>query len=701
MTARVLFISAMTHPESRSAPAPAPVAHFISRWTSLAVVFLGVLVTLGWLLNWPLVTRLHPMLPSMKVTTSSSFVALGVAVYLLLTAPSGRSRSRTVGGVLALIVFVRAVVHLLPEEWGLTHPNILDRLNFTWEMRMSASTALCFAFTGSWAVLEAFAPAQMWRRWLCTASLFIAYLGLVAVGYDASAFYDLPLFSSMAVHTIFGHLALACVALFMHPGLVLRRALIGESADALFVRRLLPAAFLAPLALGWFRLWGEKHGFYQSGFGVALYTIVLVTCLTALILGTARSVAAAEEARAAAEALAAARAAELVLLQEQLQQSQKMESIGLLAGGITHDFNNILTIIILYASLAQESVPSDSEAGEAMRQVQSASQRASALTAQLLAFSRRQVLAPCIIAVNETIQELLSLAGKMAGESVRISFEPAPELANIRVDPGQLGQVLLNLVGNAKDAMPSGGNIVIATEQVSLDSEYLQTHLESRLGPHVVISVRDNGSGMDAETRAHIFEPFYTTKGVGRGTGLGLSVVYGIIKQSEGNIWVYSEPGQGTTFKLYFPVAEERVAPKVASGRPPAKPGANERILLVEDDNDVRAVLLRALRRGGYHVEAPDHPRDALPLLKSAAPPFDLLLSDMVMPEIGGIELCTEARRVQPSLRCLFMSGYPASGYNLADFPSPLSFLTKPIMPDVLLARVREALDEDLPPGLS
>lgn len=681
-----------------SAPTPSPLLPgwgTLARATSLAVVCLGAVVTFAWIIDWHVVTRLHPSLPSMKVTTSTSFVLLGLSLYLLSSSAPGRSRRRSWGGALGLVVVLRSLLHCLPDGWGAMDLIFPLAKDMPLAMRMSESTTVCFILTGTWATLEAYAPRLTWRRWLIGGTLVIAYFGLVAVGYDAAAFYDLAPFSSMAVHTLFGHLALACVALLAHPGLVLRRALAGHGTDALLVRRLLPTAIVAPLPLGWLRLWGEEQGLYQSGFGVALYTIVLVTCLIGLILGTAGTVASIEEARDSAETLAEARKAELALVQQQLQQSQKMESIGLLAGGITHDFNNILTIIMLYSSLALESLDEDSEAAESVGQIQSAGRRATALTTQLLAFTRRQVLAPQIIDTNDNIQELVSLLKKLVGESITISFDPDPHLGKIRVDPGQLGQVLLNLAANARDAMPEGGTITIATEQVELDAEYLKTHLHCRSGPHVVIRFSDTGMGMDADTQARVFEPFYTTKGVGRGTGLGLSVVYGIVKQSEGNIWVYSEPNQGTTFKVYFPIADQADLPRVVASRTTASPGKNERILLVEDDEQVRIVLTNALQRGGYRVEAPLHPRDALPLFKVAAPPFDLILSDMVMPEIGGLELCRQAQRHQPNIRCLFMSGYPESSYDVTDFLLPSSFLCKPIMPGVLLSRVRELLDEE------
>jgi PAS domain S-box-containing protein len=294
-------------------------------------------------------------------------------------------------------------------------------------------------------------------------------------------------------------------------------------------------------------------------------------------------------------------------LEAQLRQAQKMEAIGRLAGGVAHDFNNILGVITGYSDLALLLVAADDPVNSHLKQIKKASERAALLTRQLLAFGRRQVVFPKILDLNQAVGNLIDMLRRMVGEDIALSFQPTTPIGSMDADPGQIEQVLMNLVVNARDAMPSGGKIVIATGNAEIDEPFVAQNPGSRTGHYVVLTVSDTGSGMDDNTKAQIFEPFFTTKGVGRGTGLGLSTVYGIVKQSGGNIWVYSEPGKGTRFEIYFPRVAERAEELAPYQEAAELPGGSETILLVEDDESLRALTVSVLLAAGYRViEAKD-----------------------------------------------------------------------------------------------
>ena len=381
---------------------------------------------------------------------------------------------------------------------------------------------------------------------------------------------------------------------------------------------------------------------------------------------------------------------ELRRSEEQLRQAQKLEAVGRLAAGIAHDFNNLLSVVLSYAEELLIELPAESPSRRDALEIQRAGERAAELTRQLLVFSRQQVLAPKVLNLNEVLSSLHRMLGRVLGEDVDLTLLAAPLLGQVNADPGQLEQVVMNLVVNARDAMPDGGKLTIATTNVDLDDDYVREHLGVEPGRYVMLSVSDTGIGMDKATQARLFEPFFTTKGPGRGTGLGLSTVFGIIKQSRGSIWVYSEPGQGSTFKIYLPrvdAAAER--PLVAA----LSTGGHETILLVEDEPQVRAVVQRALERAGYGVLVAQDANDAL-RLSAAVSSIDLLLTDVVMPQMNGRELAERVRATRPGIRVLFTSGYTDDAilrHGVLDQGVP--FLQKPITPAALMRSVRETLD--------
>jgi two-component system cell cycle sensor histidine kinase/response regulator CckA len=369
-----------------------------------------------------------------------------------------------------------------------------------------------------------------------------------------------------------------------------------------------------------------------------------------------------------------------------------MEAIGRLAGGIAHDFNNLLSVILSYSELllqSDEEMPGRPMIVEMNR----AGERAAELTRQLLAFSRRQVLELRVLDLNQVLAQLTTMLARVLGEDIDLKTLPLAAVATVRADPSQLEQVIMNLVVNARDAMPTGGKMTLATSSVDLEASYAGEHLGVTPGPYVLLTVSDTGVGMDEATRARVFEPFFTTKPQGQGTGLGLSTVYGIVKQSGGTIWVYSEPGSGTTFKIYLPRVEES-----PSGRPvveaSAAVGGVETILLIEDEEQVRRVATEILTPLGYRVLAARDPEDAERICATHPDPIELLLTDVVMPQMDGPQLARRISLLRPRIRVLFMSGYTDDAIvhrGLLD--SEAAFVAKPLTPLALARKVRGLLD--------
>ncbi|HVR08686.1 MAG TPA: PAS domain-containing protein [Thermoanaerobaculia bacterium] len=380
-------------------------------------------------------------------------------------------------------------------------------------------------------------------------------------------------------------------------------------------------------------------------------------------------------------------------LEAQLRQSQKMEAIGQLAGGVAHDFNNLITAILGYSRLAADRLGGQPELGSYVGQVVRAGERAAALTQQLLAFSRNQALRPQVVEMNAVVAAVETLLRRLIGEDIELVTALDPDCGRTLADPGQLEQAIVNLAVNGRDAMAGGGTLSLATANVELDAFYSSRHADARPGPHVVLAVSDTGHGMDAETRSHIFEPFFTTKEVGRGTGLGLATVYGIVRQGGGHVEVYSEPGQGAVFKLYFPRVGVEEASAAADGEAPAMlPRGAETVLLVEDDELLRDFLRLLLEQAGYTVFCETSAASALERAPGAAA-IDLVLTDVVMPGMSGPELAARLAAILPAARVLYMSGYTADVIARRSLlPPGAPFLEKPFSEDQLLRTVRQVL---------
>ena len=380
-------------------------------------------------------------------------------------------------------------------------------------------------------------------------------------------------------------------------------------------------------------------------------------------------------------------------LEDQLRQAQKMEAVGRLAGGVAHDFNNLLTAIIGYADLLSVGSSQGPVRQNDLDEIRKAAERASSLTRQLLAFSRQQILQPRVLDLNHVVLGMSNLLHRLIGEDIELYTALAVRLDSVRVDAGQIEQVILNLALNARDAMPQGGKLTIETANVHLDDAYARGHVAVRTGSYVMLAVSDTGVGMSAETQARLFEPFFTTKELGKGTGLGLSTVYGIVKQSGGNIWAYSVLGKGTTFKVYLPCADGPAEPAI-SEVVVSTMGGSENILLVEDDELVRKLAQEVLGRKGYRVVSTGMIEEALQIAESQQSPIHLVLTDVVMPGMSGNELVSRIQLVRPEVKVLFMSGYADHAVvHHGVIEAGMFFLQKPFTPALLAQKVREVLE--------
>jgi signal transduction histidine kinase/CheY-like chemotaxis protein len=386
--------------------------------------------------------------------------------------------------------------------------------------------------------------------------------------------------------------------------------------------------------------------------------------------------------------------------EEQLQVAQRMEAVGQLAGGIAHDFNNLLTVIVNYAAFAMKSVDESDPLRDDLVQIQKAGERATALTRQLLAFGRRQVLQPQVLDLNKTVRGMEAMLRRLLGEDIDLSVALAMDLGRVMADPGQVEQVVMNLAVNARDAMPAGGKLTIETANLDMDEEHASRQVGVNRGSYVMLSVTDTGCGMDERTRARLFEPFFTTKRTGKGTGLGLATVFGIVKQSGGRIWVESEPGQGSTFKVYLP--RELSTRETVERAPPimARASGAETILVVEDEEGVRNLARRILSEVGYTVLTAANGKEALVICERHHETLRLVLTDVIMPQMSGKQLADHLARLYPTLRVLYMSGYADDAivhHGVLD--DGTHFIGKPFSPADLARMVRQVLDSEMTPA--
>ena len=454
----------------------------------------------------------------------------------------------------------------------------------------------------------------------------------------------------------------------------------------------------------------RPESYYQAHrtaiWGVAVFMLLQAAVIGALVVNIGRRRAAEKALAAQAEHLAATNADleqlnvslrreidERQHAEEQLRQAQKIDAIGRLAGGVAHDFNNLLTVIGSYTDILIETLSGDHQARPFAEQIRQATERAAGLTHQLLAFSRKQVMQPRVVDLNAVVSALVSMLRRLIGEDIELVVRLSEEPATVVVDAGQFEQVVVNLAANGRDAMPDGGQLIIETRTVVLDEEQVAGRPGMTPGVYVQVIVTDSGQGMDAQTQARVFEPFFTTKRPGEGTGLGLSTVYGVVKQSGGWIWVYSEPGHGTTFKIYLPSTDAPVSLPVGRARPARRASTGETILLVEDQDDVRELTARVLRREGYAVLEAASGAAAVAAAASHEGPIHLLLTDVVMPGLSGRQVAEQLSAARPEMRVLFMSGYTDNVIaQRGVLEAGTAFLSKPFTPDALAEKVRGVL---------
>ncbi|MGB2621312.1 MAG: response regulator, partial [Candidatus Acidiferrum sp.] len=379
---------------------------------------------------------------------------------------------------------------------------------------------------------------------------------------------------------------------------------------------------------------------------------------------------------------------------QQLRQAQKMEAVGRLAGGVAHDFNNLLMVIKGHSELLMNELPPADPLSRKISHIDRAADRATALTKQLLAFSRMQVLQPRVMNLNGVVEDMGKLLPRLIGEDVELGIRTTPDLGAIRADASQMEQIIMNLAVNARDAMPTGGRLIIETSNAELDRTYNSAHPIVKPGRYVLLAVSDTGTGMDADTQAHIFEPFFTTKEQGKGTGLGLATVYGVVKQSEGFIWVYSEVGKGTSFKIYLPRVDQTEDKSIAMAPLADVPRGTETILLAEDEQDVREVAREFLESGGYTVIEAQSGAEALRLAAEHKGAIDLLVTDMVMPGMTGKELARRLQHQHSGISVIYMSGYSEqTAAETARVDPDMRLLTKPFSRGSILRAVRESLN--------
>ncbi len=701
--------------------------------TAMAVA-VGLLVLLGWQLDDPALKSVFPGLVAMNPATALCFILSGLSLRLQLL---GRPRvlSRLVGQVCAIAVALVGCLKLaaILTGWDFGVDQILfhSKLAATGAPlpnRMAPNTALNFVLIGLSLCMVNVEWRRGWRpaQLLALPPLLLSLLAITGYMYGVRAFYGLTSFIPMALNTAFSFLVLSSGVLLAHPDRGLTRVFTSDDLGGTLARRLFPFAVVVLLLFGWLRLHGENAGLYETDFGAALHVFMSSIVMGAVIWASAfyLSRADAERRRASDELkraydnlesrveertaelssanaslereVAERRQAEEALRksEDQLRQAQKMEAIGLLAGGVAHDFNNMLTAIMGHSQLMRMRMTPQDPAVRDAEEIEKAANRAASLTRQLLAFSRQQVLQPKIVDLNHLISELDKMLRRLIGANIDLVTAPGSALGRVKVDPGQMEQVLLNLVVNARDAMPEGGKITMETSMVELDEAYARGRTGVRPGRHILLAVSDTGSGIDPEIRARIFEPFFTTKEPGKGTGLGLSTVYGIVKQSDGHIEVYSEAGRGTSFKIYLPVAQGPIGVVESENAKSGLSRGSETVLLVEDEDLVREVVRQALELHGYRVVEARNGKEGLDRFERNPTDIDLIVTDVMMPQLTGPELAARASQLRRDLKVVYMSGYTDKAIvHHGVLAEGAAYLQKPFTPDALARKVREVLD--------
>lgn len=650
------------------------------------LLLLGVLVLLGWVRNIGILTSVLPDRITMKPNTAIGFLFLGLALFLL--AGTRRTRNTQIwcaacaAGVI-LAGLLTSTEYFLHADLGIDQWMFKDAAQFPYPGRMAHITAFTFCLAGLSVLLLALSEKRA-----TVSQALAATTGLGAIFAIIGYLYGVPLlygsieYTSMALHTGAGFLVAALSILFCRPDLGLMSVLTNPYPGGWLARRLLPVAALVPAGLGAVCIHSRLFS-SDVRLNIACLVVSQMVLFMALVWVLAFVLNRAEAEKASAQD-ALARSEKLLL------QSQKMEAIGLLAGGVAHDFNNLLAVINGYSDLLLERHDLPESDRCSLEQIKQAGGSAASLTRQLLMLSRQQVVEPVVLNINQTVGNLDKMLRRLIKENIQFSFVLDSQLDRVKADPGQIEQIILNLVVNARDAMPSGGTLRIQTKNV--EKPAAQAGPGASPSRFVLLEVTDTGTGMDQQTQAHIFEPFFTTKAVGKGTGLGLATVYGIVKQSNGHIEVQSSPGRGSSFQIFLP-AEAQACSVVEPGKEATEaPFSGETILVVEDAAPLRDLICQALNVAGCTVLSAPEAQEALRILNQQKGVIDLLITDVIMPGMNGPALAKQVRALRPETKILYMTGYSGE-FVRSDMLIPgVSFIQKPFTPADLRRKIRKML---------
>ena len=663
-------------------------AHRITaRLSALLLVLLGTLVLLGWLWNVEFLITVLPARFTMKPNTAIGFLFLGLALVMLTRSRQSRSIQLWCAACAALV----SLVGLLTLSEYAFHANLgIDQLLFkdvvqlSYPGRMAHITAFNFFIAGLSVLLLAFSEKQAkLSQSLAAVTGLSALFAIIGYLYGVPLLYGSIEYMSMALHTGAGFLIGSLSLLFCRADVGLMAVLTSSCAGGWLARRLLPVTAIVPALLGAACIHSRLFS-SDVRLNIACLVVVQIVLFMTLVWILAFVLNRAESEKGIAQD-ALARSEKL------LQQSQRMEAIGLLAGGVAHDFNNLLAVINGYSDLLLERADVPDADRRSLEQIRQAGNSAASLTRQLLMLSRQQVVEPVVLNINQTVGNLDKMLRRLIKENIEFSFVLDPQLDRVKADPGQIEQIVLNLVVNARDAMPHGGSLRIQTKNVEkVDAQAGPGASPSRF---VLLEVTDTGTGMDPETQARIFEPFFTTKAVGKGTGLGLATVYGIVKQSNGCIEVQSTLGRGSSFQIFLP-AEIQAGAGVEPGKDNhAEPVfSGETVLVVEDAEPLRELICGALSASGCNVLSAPQGQDALRIVNQQKGVIDLLVTDVIMPGMNGPALAKQVRELRPGIKILYMTGYSGE-FVRSDMLIPgVSFIQKPFTPADLRRKIRKML---------
>jgi signal transduction histidine kinase/ActR/RegA family two-component response regulator len=660
----------------------------IARCGGALLVLLGVLVLLGWLWNVGVLTTVLPGRITMKPNTAIGFVFLGVSIFL--STQSKQTRGIQLGGAVSASIVISLGMltlfeYLFHADFGIDQLLFKDLVQLPYPGRMAHITAFSFCSAGLSVLLLALSETRArLSQALAVVTALGALFAIIGYLYGVPVLYGSVEYTSMALHTGTGFLVGCLSILFCRADLGLMAVLTCPYPGGWLARRLLPVAALAPVGLGAFCVHSQVFS-TNVRLGIASLVVAQIVLFAALVWGLAFVLNRSEsEKEIAQEALARS--------EKLLQQSQKMEAIGLLAGGVAHDFNNLLAVINGYSDLLLERADLPSADRRSLEQIKQAGTSAASLTRQLLMLSRQQVVEPVVLNINQTVGNLDKMLRRLIKENIEFSFVLDSQLDRVKADPGQIEQIVLNLVVNARDAMPNGGSLRIQTKNV--ERVPLGSGPGATPGRFVLLEVTDTGTGMDQKTQAHIFEPFFTTKPVGKGTGLGLATVYGIVKQSNGQIEVQSELGRGSSFQVYLP-AEVQACAVLEPGKDATDAVfSGETVLIVEDAEPLRDLICQALKTSGCNVLSAPEAQEALRVLNQHKGLIHILVTDVIMPGMNGPALAKQVREMRPGIKILYMTGYSGE-FVRSDMLIPgVSFIQKPFTPADLRRKIRKMLTE-------